>query len=400
MALPMPINSPFHSRTSSLCTSLFWKEWAGYHAVRSYDTCHENEYFSLRHAATLLDVTPLYKYDVRGPDAGKFLSRICVKSVEKMRIDRVTYLCWCDDDGKVLDDGTVSRLAEDHYRVTAADPALAWFCRFADRYRVTIEDTTEQIAALALQGPQSRSILESIAQADVTGLKFFRATEGKIDRAPVRISRTGYTGDLGYEIWMDREHALDVWDALMTAGRDWRLEPMGLDALDVARVEAGFVMNGVDYFSANHCLVDSRKSSPFEIGLGGLVKLDRGSFVGQDALAREKARGPGVVLAGLSIDWDEYEALFADAGLPPEVTSGAWRSPVPVFDGSGRQVGYATSGAWSPILKKNLALATVQAPYGSLGSRLQIEVTVEFHRQKVSATVVPTPFFDPPRKRS
>jgi len=396
----MPIHSPFHSRTSRLCTSLFWKEWAGYHAVRSYDTCHEREYFALRHAATLLDVTPLYKYDVRGPDAGKFLSRVMVKDVAKMRPGRVTYLCWCDDDGKVVDDGTVSRLSEDHYRVTAADPALAWLTHFARSYRVTVEDFTDRIAALALQGPCSRSILETVAEADVAGLKFFRATDGKIGTAPVRISRTGYTGDLGYEIWTDREHALDVWDALTTAGRDWRLLPMGLDALDVARIEAGFIMNGVDYFSANHCIVDSRKSSPFEIGLGGTVKLDREPFVGQEALAREKARGPRWVLAGLALDWDEYEALFAEAGLPPQVSSGAWRSPVPVYDGSGRQVGYATSGAWSPTLKKNLALATVQAPFGQSGTRLQMEVTVEFHRRKVGATVVPTPFFDPPRKRS
>ena len=396
----MPIPTPFHPRTSRLCTSMFWKEWAGYHAVRSYDTCHEREYFALRHAAGLIDVTPLYKYEVRGPDAGAFLARVMVRDLRRLKVGRVTYLCWCDDDGKVVDDGTVSRLAKEHYRVTAAEPAFAWLTRCLRGERVTVEDSSRRLAALALQGPTSRALLEELTDADLSALRFFRVTQAKIDDVEVDLSRTGYTGDLGYEIWVPAEGALRVWDALVAAGRPYRLEPAGLDALDVARVEAGFIMNGVDYFSAQLCLIESRKSTPYELGLGRAVKLDREPFIGKAALAAERRQGTRRRLVGLEYDWDEYEALFAEFGLPPHVPSGAWRDAVPVYDPDGRQVGQATSGAWSPILKSNLALATVDARHGEIGTPLAVEVTAEYQRRRIAATVVGTPFFDPERKRA
>ena len=291
-ALPVP--SPFHPRTAPLCTSYLWKEWAGYYAVRSFDTCHEPEYMAFRHAAGLLDVTALYKYEVRGADAAAYLSRIMVKDLSRLRIGRVTYLCWCDDDGKVLDDGTITHLGENHYRVTAAEPCYRWFCQLSRGYRVEIEDVSEKLGALALQGPNSAAILGEVTDGAIEGLRFFGHRRAKIARASVDITRTGYTGDLGYEIWMANEDALTVWDALAAIGPRYRLQPAGLDALDVARVEAGFIMNGVDYFSANHCLVDSRKSTPLELGLGWAIQLDRDPFVGQAALAAEAARGPGV----------------------------------------------------------------------------------------------------------
>jgi aminomethyltransferase len=396
----MPIQSPFHPRTSALCTSMLWKDWAGYYAVCSYDTCHEREYHSFRQAAGLIDVTPLYKYEVRGPDATRLLSLVMVRNIRKLKVGRVTYLCWCDDDGKVVDDGTVSRLDEDHYRVTAAEPAMAWMQHQARGLRVTIEDSTAQVAALALQGPRSREILGQIAETDLGSLKFFAVVRTAMDGAPVWISRTGYTGDLGYEIWVEREHALKVWDAVMEAGRPHRILPAGLDALDVTRVEAGFIMNGVDYFSSNHCLIDSRKSTPYEINLGWTVNLDREPFVGQAALTAEKQRGPAWTFVGLVYDWDEYEALFDEFNLPPQVPAGAWRSPVPVYDTRGRQIGRATSGAWSPILKKNLALASIQSAWAAPGTRLKIEVTAEYERRQVSVTVAKVPFFNPERKRA
>ncbi|MCP3978933.1 MAG: aminomethyl transferase family protein [bacterium] len=396
----MPIPTPFHERTSRLCTSLFWKDWGGFHAVRSYDTCHEREYMALRHAAGLIDVSPLFKYEVRGKDAARFLSRIMVKDVAQMKPGRVTYLCWCDDHGKVLDDGTVSRLDDEHFRVTAAEPSLSWLTRHAERYHLTVEDSTERLGALALQGPRSREILATVCDVDLTRLRYFRVRRGRVAGIDVWISRTGYTGDLGYEIWVDAGEALRVWDALIDAGRPHRLEPVGLDALDVARVEAGYVMNGVDYYSAHHCLVESRKSTPHEIGLGWAVQLDREPFIGRDALLDELQRGPAWRFVGLVYDWDEYEALFDAHGLPPQVHSGAWRDSVPVYDNEGRQVGQATSGAWSPTLKKNLALASVRAPWAATGNRLRIEVTVEFERRQVAATVARPPFFDPARKRA
>lgn len=396
----MPIPTPFHPRTAELCTSMFWKEWAGQHAVRSFDTSPEREYFAFRNGAGVIDVSPLYKYDVEGPDAAALLSRVTVRDIRSLAVGRVTYLCWCDDDGKIVDDGTVSRLDDQHYRLTAADPTLAWLHRFARPYRVTITDQSERIAALAIQGPTSRDVLRQCSDAPLDTLPFFGTTRARLDGIAVQISRTGYTGDLGYEVWVDREHALPVWDAIMAAGRDRRCIPAALDAMDVTRIEAGFIMNGVDYFNATHCLIDSRKSTPYELGLGWTIKLDRDPFVGQAALRAEKARGPSWGMVGLRYDWDEYEALFARHGLPPQVPAGAWRSGVPVYDPSGKQVGQATSGTWSPMLKANLALASVRAPHHAEGTRLQVEVTVEYERHRVGAVVTKTPFYNPERKRS
>ncbi len=396
----MPIPTPFHPRTSKLCTSLFWKEWAGFHAVGSYDTCHEREYYAIRHAAGMIDVSPLQKYDVHGPDAAALLSQITVKNIDKLRVGRLTYLCWCDDDGKVLDDGVVARMDEDYFRVTSNGPSLAWFQKHARPLRAEVKDTTESLGVLAVQGPTSRQVLEQACDADLQRLRFFRSTRARIAGIDVWISRTGYTGDLGYEVSVDRAHALEVWDALIAAGKPHRLQPAGLNAMDVTRIEAGFILNGVDYFSSRQCLIESRKSSPFEIGLGRIVQLDRDPFIGQAALAQEKKKGSVWTTMGLEYDWDEYETLHAEFGLPPSAPSAAWRSAVPVYDRNGRQVGQATSGAWSPILKKNLAIACLKTAHAGPGNRLSVEVTVEYERRKVSARVVSLPFFDPERKRA
>ena len=377
-----------------------WKDWSGYYAVRSYDTCHEPEYFALRHSAGLIDVSPLFKYEVRGPDAADFLARILVRDVRKLKPGRVSYLCWCNDDGKVLDDGTIARLDEDHFRLTANGPSLHWLAGHTGAARVSIEDSSERLGVLALQGPRSRDILVHALDGDLEKLRFFRITTAAMNGIQLHVSRTGYTGDLGYEIWMERGDALKVWDAIVESGRPHRLRPAGLDAMDVTRMEAGFILNGVDYFSAQTCLIESRKSSPFEIGLGWTVHLEREPFLGQKALRAEVARGSTWALVGLEYDWDEYESLFDEFGLPPQMPGSAWRDAVPVFDEGRRQVGQATSGAWSPLLKKNLALATVRSEYRDPGTRLRVEVTVEFQRRHVSALVTATPFFNPERKRA
>lgn len=403
----MPIPSPFHARTAALCHSMRWKDWAGYYAVCSYDSHHDGEYFAFRHSAGLIDVSPLFKYEVKGKDAAKFLSRLTSRDVTKLKTGRMTYLCWCDDDGKVIDDGTVSKLADGHYRVTAAEPSLSWFSRFTRGYEVTVEDSSKAIGALSLQGPNSRGILTSCTSGGVEELKYFGLTKTKLGGIDVTVSRTGYTGDLGYEIWCDTKDSEAVHDKLMKAGEPYAIMAAGLDAMDVTRIEAGFIMNGVDYYSANHVLIEERKSSPFEIGLGWTVELDRpaGSvpFVGQAALKKEVERGEDQNawrLAGLDIDWVETENLYADYGLPPEVSSAAWRTGKPVYDQAGHWIGMATSGAWSPILKKNLALAQLKAPFAKEGTRVKFEMTVEFRRHTVTATVVKLPFFNPPRKRS
>ncbi len=396
----MPIPSLFHSRTSRLCTSYKWKEWAGYYAVRSYRMSHEPEYFAIRHSAGLIDVSPLFKYEVHGPDAAAFLARLTVKNIARLRVGRVTYLCWCDDDGKVVDDGTVARLDDDYFRVTAAEPSLSWFERFRHGFDLTIEDSSERLGALALQGPSSRAILEQVCDGPVGKLRFFRLVRCRLAGVEVWVSRTGYTGDLGYEVWVGEDGAERVYDAISEAGAVHGLLPAGLDAMDVARLEAGFIMNGVDYFGAPHCLTEERKSSPYELGLGWTVQLDRGPFVGHEALGRERERGSPRVLVGLEISWTALEEVFARYGLPPELASEAWRDGRPVYDAAGRWIGQATSGAWSPTLKKNLALAQLARPHAEEGATVQCEITAEYRRHRVPATVVRPPFFDPPRKKA
>jgi aminomethyltransferase len=396
----MPIPSPFHARTQALCTSYRWKDWAGYCAVSSYDTTHEREYFAFRESAGLLDVTPLYKYEVSGPDAQALLARMMVRDVTKLKVGRMAYTCWCDDDGKVIDDGTVARLEESYFRVTAADPTLHWLQAVGRGFDVRIEDSSERLGALALQGPTSRAILrDATSDAKVDALKFFGVTRATIAGIEVWISRTGYTGDLGYEVWVESGEALALWDALMAAGVRHGIAPAGLDALDVARIEAGFVLLGIDYYSSQKVVLESRKSTPLELGFGWMIDLERGNFIGRDAIAAETKRGAAWHLVGLEVSWEELEALYAGFNLPPSLPATARRDGLPVYDGEGRQVGKATSHTWSPLLKKYLAIASVQRGFEAKGTQLQIEHTVEFERRKVTATVAALPFFDPERKR-
>lgn len=396
----MPIPTPFHERTAPLCQSMRWKDWSGYYGVCAYSTYAEREYFAIRHSAGLMDVSPLFKYEVTGPDAAAFLARVMVNDIPRMKVGSVSYTCWTDDEGKLLDDGTIARLDEQHFRVTAAEPSLHWFHRHQGGLDVVIEDSTARIGALSLQGPQARQILRHVTDTDMDDLGFFRLARGRFDGFEATITRTGYTGDLGYEIWVASDDAIPLWDVLMDAGLSFGMIPNGLDALDMTRVEAGFIMNGVDYSSANHCLIESRKSTPYEAGLGWTVHLQREPFIGQTQLRRENDQGPERCFVGLEIDWDEMEALFAAVGLPPELPGAAWRNPVPIYSHGGTQIGYATSGSWSPMLKKNLALGTVAASHGRIGEQLRIEMTVEHVRHQVKATVLDRPFFDPDRKRS
>jgi aminomethyltransferase len=399
----MPLGTPFHARTQARCLSYKWKDWAGYHAVCRYGLSAEREYNAIRQAAALIDVSPLYKYDVRGADAASFLSRLTVRDVGKLRPGRMGYLCWCDDDGKVIDDGTCARLDEDWLRLTSAAPAYHWLSRHATAFRVEIRDRSDELAALSLQGPTSRAVLGELCDADVGALKFFGVAPSRFDGIgePGWVSRTGYTGDLGYELWIDRSAAVALWDALERVGARHGLEPVGLDAMDISRVEAGFVLRGVDYHGANEALVEAQKSSPFELGLGWTVQLDGRDppFVGMAALAEEKRRGSAWALVGLDIDWPAIEALYERHGLPPQVPAAAWRSMIPVY-AEGRQIGRATSGTWSPVLKRNLALATVESAFATPGTPVSIEWTVEWTRTTVPARVSKTPFFDPERKRA
>jgi glycine cleavage system T protein (aminomethyltransferase) len=393
----MPIGTAVHDRTFALAGSLNFREWSGYYAVSAYETHHEHEYNAIRNASALIDVSPLFKYLIRGRDAVKLVDRVITRDAFKLAIGQVFYTPWCDEHGKVIDDGTVTRLDEDSFRWTAADPSLRWLSQNAIGLDVAIEDISEQVAALALQGPTSGKLLDAAADADVRSLKYFRMTRGAIAGVPVDISRTGYTGDLGYEIWMPWDRATAVWDALMSRGRPYDIHPAGMLALDVARVEAGLLLIEVDFNSSKKALIESQKYSPYEMGLGRLVQLDARPFVGRTPLAEEHRRGPARQIVGLDISWPAIEALYEDIGLAPQVSAAASRVAVPVYK-VGRQVGRATTTTWSPVLKKMIALATIAAPHTAPGTELECEITVEAVRHRVSATVVKTPFFNPPRK--
>jgi aminomethyltransferase len=398
----MPFPSPVHERMVALNETWKYKDWAGIVAPCRYVENHVYEYTAFRQSAGLLDVSPLFKYEVRGPDAARFLSSVTSKDVSKLALGRVTYLCWCDDDGKVVDDGTVSRLAPEHFRMTAAERQYAWLTRLAAGFDVAIEDVSRTLAALAVQGPRSRAVVAACIEPDareaVERLRFFGTTAARVKGRDARVSRTGYTGDLGYEVWCAWEDAPAVWDALVDAGRPHRLVPAGLDALDMTRIEAGFVLLGVDYFSAPHVTLDEKRSTPFEIGLDWTLELDRPAFVGQRALLAARAAGPARTLVGLEFDWVHLESLYRARGLAPEVGQGASRESLPVT-ADGRLVGRVSSSTWSPTLKRWIALASVQREFAEPGRVLEVEHTLLFERRSVRARVVPRPFFDPERKR-
>jgi aminomethyltransferase len=393
----VPVGTAFHERTLALCESLNYREWSGYYTVSVYEMHHEHEYNAIRNSAALIDISPLFKYRVTGCDATKFVNRVIARDINKVAVDQVIYCCWCDPEGKVIDDGTITRLGENEYRWTAADPSLRWFRQNALGLDVKIEDISEQTAALALQGPTSGKLLHAVVDANITNLKYFRVTRGKIAGVSVDISRTGYTGDLGFEVWIPWRDAVKVWDALVTKGKAFDIHPAGMIALDIARIEAGLILIEVDYISSKKALIESQKYSPAEIGLGKLVDLKKENFVGREALAHEAKQGAERAHVGLEINWNEVEALYDKLKMAPQVLSMASRIAVPVYR-AGKQIGKATSTTWSPTLKKMIALACVSREHSAIGTTLNMEMTVEAARHTVSARVVATPFFNPPRK--
>lgn len=393
----MPVGTALHARTLPLCQTLNIREWSGYYAVSAYETRFEHEYNAIRHGVALIDVSPLYKYLISGPDAEAFVDRVITRDARRLAVGQVYYTPWCDERGKVVDDGTVARVSEHQFRWTAADPSLRWLRSNAAGLSVNIEDVSERVAAIAVQGPTAAALLMAVADVEVRGLKYFRMASGSMAGVPVDISRTGYTGDLGYEVWMPWDEAPVVWDRLMGGGQAFGVRPVGMLALDIARVEAGLLLIDVDFHSSKKIVIESQSYSPFEMSLDRLVALDKPSFIGRRALVEERRRGIAKRIVGLEVDWQAVEHEFDAVGLPPEVPVAASRTAVPVYR-HGRQIGRATTTVWSPILKKLIALATIDAPHDALGSDVEFEVTVEATRHRVPALVVRTPFFNPPRK--
>ncbi len=398
----MSVGTAFHPRTSELNTKMAWGEWAGYWSAAVYADFHDIEYNAIREAAALFDTSPLYKFAIAGPDAARLLDRVMTRNVSRLAVNRVLYSPWCNEDGKVIDDGNVARIGEDRYLLTAADQTLRWLRMNAAGLDVQIEDVSEDLAGLGLQGPLSREVLQKATGEDWTDVRYFGHRRTTIAGVQIDVTRTGFTGDLGYELWVPVEGAVAVWDAVWEAGQDYRIRPIGIRALDVARVEAGLIMVDAEYTSARHATSTSPEEfySPFELGFGRLVDFGKENFVGKRALELEQAAGgPKRRLVGLHVDWSGIEAMFAKHGLAPAVSPFVNRDPVPLYK-QGRRIGRATSVAWGITIKKMVAFGSVPPSLARPGDRMQIEWSVEGERGKVPATVVELPFLDLPRKRS
>jgi aminomethyltransferase len=396
------IGTAFHPRTSALNGKQLWREWSGYFSADQYADHHDIEYNAIREAAALIDVSPLYKYLVSGPDAMRLVDRVITRDATKLAPGQVYYTSWCDEAGKVLDDGTVTNLGDGTYRWTAAEPNIRWLRLCSRGLDVEVEDVSERLAAVALQGPLSRAVLEAATDSDWSDLGYFRERAATIRKLELDVTRTGYTGDQGYELWIDADRAVDLWDVLIEVGKAYGIRPAGILSLDVTRIEAGLILIDADYTSARHALIPEQTYSPFELGvLGRFASFKKGAdYVGRRALEAESGRGgPPRRLVGIELEWEGLESLLASYGLFPEMPPTASREAVPLYDGR-RQVGKATSWTWSPNLKKQIALALVRADHESPGTRIEMEWTVEARRRRVLATVVDLPFFDPPRKRA
>jgi len=389
------LKTPFHARARAASQLDSFVPWSGYTTVDVFTTV-EQEYFAIRNATSVYDLTPMVKYRIAGPDALRFLNRLMTRDIRKLTPGRVTYGVWCNDGGQLIDDGTVFCLGVNEYRLCTAEWQLDWLLASAIGFDVEIAEVTEEVAALAVQGPTSCALLKALGLAGVERLKPFELGQfvlsGAAQAAPARIemmvSRTGFTGDLGYELWMRPADAESVWDALMEEGRSRAIRPIGSRALNIARIEAGFLLPHLDFVSAAHTLHVGTERSPLELGLAWLVDFGKGHFTGRRALLAEQRRGPTRQLVGLDVEGNKpaHNALLY-----------ANRS-------GSKQVGSVSSATWSPTCKRNLAFAMVDAPYIALGSTVWAEIYLNrelvWERRMARARVVPRPFYAPPRRRA
>lgn len=375
--------TPFHPRLSGLCLTNDWVRWAGYTTVNTFDDV-ELEYFAIRNQSTVFDVSPMNKYRVTGPDAERFMNRLLTRDIRKVAPGRVAYCVWCDDAGHVLDDGTVFRFSETEFRLFCQERQYLWLWESAVGFDVTIDDLSDEIAGLALQGPTSFAVLKRMGLEDVAALRTFDVADFAFGDGTLTVSRTGFTGDLGYELWIPPERALELWDALWEAGRLHGLRPIGSAALDLARIEAGFIATNIDFVAKDHALRPNRGRSPFELGLGRLVDFGKGHFTGCRALLEEREKGGRYQVVGLEV-----------AGSKPAHSS-------LVYVGKATQVGAVTSAMWSPTCKRNIAIATLACPYDRGKDALWTEIYVnkEGKWEKVVAPchVTGRQFFKTPRR--
>jgi aminomethyltransferase len=393
--------SPFHERTSAANETSLWAHWSGYLSAAKYQISEKFEYFAIRNSAGLFDSSPLFKYRIHGPDAERFLGGVLARDIRTCPVGHGQYTIWCDDRGYVVEDGVVLRHAADDYWLTSAEPNLAYFAGLAEGHEVEIEDVSEGYGVLAVQGPSSRVILAGLDPA-VEKLAYFGLTKAKIGGVPVTVSRTGYTGDLGYEIWVAAENAVAVWDAVVEASQGRGAVPFGLTALSMARIEAGLLLLDVDFQSSRFAWTDAHRSTPIELGLGWMFKdlaaSDR-AFLGREAIAREIAeRSSRWKLTGLVLDWRDYDGHFDAAGLIPPKDHTPIEEEYYIYDDDLKQLGYATSLMYSPMLQRHIALARVPLALSAPGSRVKLELAVSHRYEYFDAHVTRLPLYNPDRR--
>ena len=377
------LETPFHERTYEACYNNDWYRWAGYKIAREYSNT-ELEYTAMRNTAGVLDITPMHKYDIKGADAIKFVDKLVTRNVSEIKSGQVMYIIWCNEDGNVIDDGTVFCFDSNHLRIFCAERNLNWFSDTAIGFNVEVEDVSDTIAALAFQGPLSCKILNLLNVKDIENLKPFYFDNFDLNGCKVTISRTGFSGDLGYEIWCKNEDAISVWDSLFKFNRDYKVLPAGMNALEMVRVEAGFIQPNADFMSAEQALRPNRMRNPFELGMGWLVDLNKNYFTGKKNLVNLKKKTLTKKLVGLDIQGDK-----------PAIGS-------VLYDKNKKEIGIVTAGMWSPSLKSNIAFGYVDKDHMKIGSKVFAEIyhpeELEYKKIWAECSVVKKQFFNPPRR--
>jgi aminomethyltransferase len=394
--------TPFHERTAALNQTQLWSHWSNFLVADRYQLSDKAEYFAVRTAAGVFDTSPLYKYRITGRDAEAYLAGVLARDIRACPAGHAQYTCWLDERGFVVEDGLVLHPRPDDYLLTSAEPNLAWLADRIGRRDVRIEEVSDEMGTLALQGPRSRDLLAKLVP-QAARLPYFGVGSGEIGGAEVTVSRTGYCGDLGYEIWVAAADALRVWDALWQSVEGYGVQPFGLAALSMLRIEAGLLLLDADFDSSRYAWNDAHRSTPLELGWGWMfrdLRRDDRAFIGRRALERELTEKTSRwAMRGLVVDWRDYDRVYDEAGLvPPKDHTPVVEDWMVYDDVHQRQVGYATSFMYSPMLQRHIAIARVRPDVAEPGTRVRLELTVDHHYEQVAAHVARLPLYAPERK--
>ena len=393
--------TPFHERTSALNETQLWSHWSGHLAADRYQMSDKFEYFAVRNAAGIFDTSPLFKYRITGKDVEAFLGGVLARDIRACQPGNAQYTCWLDDRGFVIEDGVILRPGKNEFLLTSAEPNYAYFADRIGRLDVQIEDVSREIGTLAFQGPRSRNLLKQLVP-QMEHIPYFGVAKGEIGGAGVTVSRTGYSGDLGYEIWIDTPDALHVWDTLWDSIEGQGVLPFGLAALYMLRIEAGLLLLEADFDSSRYAWNDAHRSTPIELGWAWMfrdLKNDDRAFIGRKALETEiAAKTSRWAMRGLVVDWRDYDRVYNEAGLIPPKDHAPVVEDWMLYDDDYERVGYATSFMYSPMLQRHIAIARVRPDFAAFGTKVNLEFTVDHHYEQVAAHVARLPLYNPERK--